>query len=351
MSLQVTIAKLLLKLPGNLLVKLSGGKPVEVNGRVLDPQFQFIANGAQGQPPMSSLSAQDARAASAMGLAMFTEKPEPGVSFSDQEIPSSGRHKIPVRVYRPEDQDPAAPVMVYYHFGGGVIGDLDTCHVFCSILARRVKCPIVSVDYRLAPEHKFPAGLQDAIDAYEWALRNGEKLGAPAGVATIGGDSMGGNFTAIVAQEMMRERKPLPQLQLLIYPATELENEFPSYTAYGEAYPLSSDTMRWFMEQYLPEGHDRSDVRLSPARETRLEDLPPAIVVTAGFDPLVDDGAAYAELLRRSGVDVSYKCYDSLAHGFTAFTGVVKEARKACEEIADMVAAEYAKFDVKSYQD
>ncbi|MGB3624321.1 MAG: alpha/beta hydrolase fold domain-containing protein, partial [Henriciella sp.] len=178
-------------------------------------------------------------------------------------------------------------------------------------------------------------------------LRNAPKLGAPAGVATISGDSMGGNFAAIITQEMMRERKPLPLLQLLIYPATELEDEFPSYQAYGETYPLSADTMRWFMEQYLPEGQNRADVRLSPARETRLEDLPPAIIATAGFDPLVDDGAAYAELLRRSEVDVTYKCYDSLAHGFTAFTGVVDEARRACEEIAGMVAAAYAEFDIE----
>lgn len=346
MSLQASIAKLLLKLPGNLLVKLAGGKPVEINGRVLDPQFQFIAHGAAQQPPMSSLSPQEARAASAMGLAMFADDPEPGVSWNDDRIPSSGGHEIPVRIYRPENQDPKAPVMVYYHFGGGVIGDLDTCHVFCSILARRVRCPIVSVDYRLAPEHKFPAGLEDCIDAYEWTLRNASKLGAPAGCATIGGDSMGGNFSAIVTQEMMRERKPLPLLQLLIYPATELENEFPSYKAYGESYPLSADTMRWFMQQYVPEGQSMTDVQISPARETRLEDLPPAIIVTAGFDPLVDDGAAYAELLRRSDVDVTYKCYDSLAHGFTAFTGAVKAARTACEEIAGMVADQYAKFEI-----
>ncbi|WP_300378081.1 alpha/beta hydrolase [Henriciella sp.] len=347
MSLQATIAKLLLKLPDSMLVKMSGGKPVEINGRVLDPQFQFIAHGAQKQPAMSSLTAQEARAASAMGLAMFADKPESGVDWTDEEIPSSARHKIPVRLYRPENQDPKAPVMVYLHFGGGVIGDLETSHVFCTMLAKRVRCPIVSVDYRLAPEHKFPAGLQDCIDAYEWALRNGPRLGAPSGAATIGGDSMGGNFSAIVTQEMMRERKPVPLLQLLVYPATELETEFPSYTAYGETYPLSADTMRWFMEQYLPDGQDKSDVRLSPAQETRLDDLPPAIIATAGFDPLVDDGAAYAELLRRSGVDVTYKCYDGLAHGFTAFTGVVKKAREACEEIAGLVAEAYAGLDVR----
>jgi acetyl esterase len=347
MSLQVKIAKLLLKLPDSLLVKLAGGKPVEINGRKLDPQFQFLAHGAKSQPPMSSLPAADARAASAAGLAMFGDRPVSGVSWENDEIASSSRHKIPVRIYRPANQDPKAPVMVYMHFGGGVIGDLDTCHVFCTMIAKRARCPIVSVDYRLAPEHKFPAGLQDCIDAYEWALRNAAKLGAPAGVATIGGDSMGGHFAAIVTQEMMRERKPLPLLQLLIYPVTEIENEFPSYTVFGETYPLDADTMRWFLDQYLPEGQDRSDVRVSPAQETRLEDLPPTIIVTAGFDPLVDDGAAYAELLRRSDVDVTYKCYDSLAHGFTAFTGVVDAARRACEEIASMVAAAYGKFEIE----
>lgn len=347
MSLQATIAKLLMKLPGGLLVKLSGGEPLVLGGRTLDPRFQFMMEGAKRQPPMSSLSPAEARAASAAGLAMFADKPEPGVSWSDSEIPATDGHKIPVRIYRPDNQDPKAPMMVYYHFGGGVIGDLETCHVFCTMIAKAAACPVLSVDYRLAPEHKFPAGLEDCIDAYEWALRNAAKHGAPAGAATIGGDSMGGNFTAIVAQEMMRERKPMPLLQLMIYPATEIEDEFPSYQTYGETYPLDAETMRWFMEQYIPDGQDKSDVRLSPARETRLEDLPPAIVATAGFDPLVDDGAAYAQLLRKAGVKVTYKCYDSLAHGFTAFTGAVPAARTACEEIARLVAEAYRGLEIE----
>jgi acetyl esterase/lipase len=347
MSLQASIAKLLLKLPGKWLVRMSGGKPVEIGGRTLDPRFQFIAHGARSQPAMSSLGAAEARAASAGGLAMFADTAVEGVSWEDTEIPSRARHRIPVRIYRPDDQDPKAPMLVYYHFGGGVIGDLETCHVFCTMLASKARCPVLSVDYRLAPEHKFPAGLEDSLDAYEWALRNASKHGAPSGAATIGGDSMGGNFSAIVAQEMMRDRKPMPLLQLLIYPATELENEFPSYTAYGETYPLDSDTMRWFMDHYIPENQDRSDPRLSPARETRLEDIPPAIIATAGFDPLVDDGAAYAELLRQAGVEVTYRCYDSLAHGFTAFTGVIPAARQACEEISDLVAEAYRNFDIE----
>ena len=347
MSLQSTIVKLLMKLPSGMLVKLSGGEPVILGGRTLDPRFQFMMAGAKRQPPVSSLSATEARAASAQGLAMFADKPEPGVTWEDSEIKGTDGHQIPVRIYRPAKQDPKAPMMVYYHFGGGVIGDLETCHAFCSMIAKAAACPVLSVDYRLAPEHKFPAGLEDCIDAYEWALRNARNYGAPAGIATIGGDSMGGNFSAIVAQEMMRERKPMPLLQLLIYPATEIEKEFPSYETYGEAYPLNADTMRWFMGHYIPEGQDRADVRLSPAREAQLEDLPPAIIATAGFDPLVDDGAAYAKLLRRAGVKVTYKCYDSLAHGFTAFTGAVPAAREACEEIAALVATAYRGFKIE----
>jgi acetyl esterase len=347
MSLQVTIAKLLLKLPDSWLVKMAGRKPVEIEGRTLDPRLQFIAFGARKQPAMSTLTPEQARAASAEGLAMFADEVEPGVNWSDTDIPSSGKHAIPVRIYRPDNQNPKAPMMVYYHFGGGVIGDLETCHVFCTMIAKAAQCPVLSVDYRLAPEHKFPAGLEDCIDAYEWALRNAAKHGAPAGTATVGGDSMGGNFAAIVSQEMLRERKPKPMLQLLIYPATEIEEEFPSYRAFGETYPLDSDTMRWFMDKYLPDGQDKTDVRISPARETRLEGLPQAIIATAGFDPLVDDGAAYAQLLRRSDVKVTYKCYDSLAHGFTAFTGVVPAAREACEEIAQMVAKAYSGFKIE----
>lgn len=335
MSLQATIAKLLLKLPPKILVKMSGGRPVEIGGRTLDPHFQFIAHGAAAQPPMSSMTPDQAKAASAAGLAMFARPLIDGVTATEGEIKLKDR-SIPIRTYRPNGQDPNVPLMVFYHFGGGVIGDLDTCHEFCGLLAHVCKGPVVSVDYRLAPEHKWPAGLDDAIAAYEWALHEAETLGAPPGEAAIGGDSMGGNFAAIVAQEMKREHKPQPVLQLLIYPATEARSDTPSMHLYGETYPLSRDTMDWFMDQYIPEGTDPEDVRLSPLMETQLEGLAPAIVVTAGFDPLVDQGKAYAERLKDSGVEVEYRCFDSLAHGFTAFMGVSPGAEKACQQIAGM---------------
>lgn len=344
MSLQATIAKLLLKLPASWKVKMAGGTPVEIGGRTLDPNLQFIAHSAAKQPPMSSLEPEIAQAAAIEGLGMFAAPPEPGVAFEDMTIPGKGGHDIPVRIYRPADQDPNAPMMAYWHMGGGVILNIEACHAFCSMVAKIAKCPIISVDYRLAPQHKFPAGLEDCISAYEWTLKNAEKYGAPAGRAAIGGDSMGGNFSAIIAQESTRRGMPKPDLQLLLYPATDLVTDFPSATTYGETYPLSTDTMQWFMEQYLPDGFDRANVLLSPAQETRLEGLPPAIIATAGFDPLVDDGAAYAKKLEAAGVAVQFKCYDSLAHGFTAFTEVVPAARQACIEVAEMVRDAYAKL-------
>ena len=344
MSLQATIAKLLLKLPASWKVKMAGGAPVELGGRTLDPNFQFIAHGAANQPPMSSLEPEIAQAGAIEGLAMFAAKPEPGVSFEDTTIPGQDGHEIPVRLYKPADQDPAAPMLAYWHMGGGVILNVEACHAFCSMIANVAKCPVVSVDYRLAPQHKFPAGLEDCISAYDWTLKNAEKYGAPSGRAAIGGDSMGGNFTAIIAQESTRRGMPKPDLQLMIYPATDLVTEFPSAMTYGETYPLSTDTMQWFMQQYLPEEFDRANVLLSPAQETRLEGLPPAIIATAGFDPLVDDGAAYAKKLEEAGVPVTFKCYDSLAHGFTAFTAVAPAAREACLEVAGMVRDSYAKL-------
>jgi acetyl esterase len=344
MSLQATIAKLLLKLPASWKVKMAGGTPLQLGGRTLDPNLQFIAHGAANQPPMSSLEPEVAQAAAIEGLGMFAADPEPGVSWRDTTIPGQDGHQVPVRIYSPTDQDPGAPALAYWHMGGGVILNLEACHAFCTMVAKIAKCPIVSVDYRLAPQHKFPAGLEDCISAYEWTLKNAETLGAPAGRAAVGGDSMGGNFSAIIAQEATRRGMPKPDLQLLLYPATDLVTEFPSATTYGETYPLSTDTMQWFMQQYLPDDFDRANVLLSPAQETRLEGLPPTIIATAGFDPLVDDGAAYADKLTAAGVDVTFKCYDSLAHGFTAFTAVVPAARQACLEIAGMVRDAYAKL-------
>lgn len=335
-STQRLVLRTLLSLPSPILRLLSGGGVVYRGGRTLDPRLQFLAAQAAGQPGMSTQTPDEARRASAQAFAAMTAPLEPGVRVETLAIPGPGG-EIPARAYRPEVQDPAMPILVYAHMGGGVIGDLDTCEAFCGILAKIVRCPVVSVDYRLAPEHRNPAGLEDVLAAYRWAREHAARFGAPQGQAAIGGDSMGGYFAAIVAQEMRRAGEPQPALQLLVYPCVDVASETASMTTYADAFPLNRATMDWFMGHYMRPEDDPADPRLSPIREKDLSGLAPAVVITAGFDPLNDQGEAYAKRLRDAGAPTIYRCYDSLAHGFTAFTGAIPCADVACREIAGLV--------------
>jgi len=333
---QRLILRKLLSLPTPILRLMSGGAVVYQGGRTLDPRLQFLAAQARSAPPIATLTPEAARRASAQALAALSSEPEPGVQFDYVAIEGPGG-SIAARIYRPEIQGAAAPLMVYAHMGGGVIGDLETCHVFCSLLARIGRAPVLSVDYRLSPENRFPAGLEDVIAAYRFGRDNAARFGAPANAAAIGGDSMGGNFAAVACQALKRAGEPQPALQLLIYPCVDVASESASMTTYADAFPLDRATMDWFTGHYLGPGDDPADPRLSPLREKDLTGLAPAVVVTAGFDPLVDQGEAYARALKAAGVPTVYRCYDSLAHGFTAMTGVVPAADVACREIAGLV--------------
>jgi acetyl esterase/lipase len=326
----------LLRLPTAMLRLMSGGGVVYQGGRTLDPRLQYLAAQARNAPPMTTLSPQEARRASAAGFASMSGDAEPGVRTEPLTVPGPGGD-IPARLYRPEGQDAQAPLMIYAHMGGGVIGDLETCHAFCSLLARTTRAPVLSIDYRLAPEHRFPAGLEDVLAAYRWGRDNADRFGAPLAQAAIGGDSMGGNFAAIVCQELKRKGEPQPVLQLLIYPCVDAACESASMTTYADAFPLNRATMDWFMGHYMGPGDSPADPRLSPLRAETLAGLAPAVVVTAGFDPLLDQGEAYARRLKEAGVPVIYRCYDGLAHGFTAFTGAVPCADVACREVAGLV--------------
>ncbi|TCS09932.1 alpha/beta hydrolase [Caulobacter sp. BK020] len=339
-AVQKFILKALMSLPSPVLRAMSGGGTVYRGGRTLDPRFQFLAAAAARTPSVTTLSPAEVRAASAKGLVAVSGPPEPGVR--NESLSIDGPHgPVRLRAYRPADQDSATPLIVFAHFGGGVIGDLETCHAFCGILARIARTAVLSVDYRLAPDHRFPAGLDDVLAAFRWGRENAARFGAASGTAAIGGDSMGGNFAAIVAQEMKRTGEAQPALQLLIYPAVDVASETPSMTTYADAYPLSRPIMDWFMGHYMGPDADPADPRLSPDKTVDLSGLAPAVVITAGFDPLVDQGEAYAKRLIAAGVSVRYRCYDSLAHGFTAFTGAVPAADAACREIARLVREQF----------
>jgi acetyl esterase len=335
-AVQRFLVKTLLSLPTPILRALSGGGVVYQGGRTLDPRFQFLAQAAKSMPAITGMAPDMVRAGSAKAMGSVAGRTEPGVRTESLHI-EGPRGPIPLRVYRPPVQNPANAVLVFAHFGGGVIGDLETSDAFCSILSKEAQCAVISVDYRLAPEDRFPAGLEDTLAAYRYARDNAARFGAPEGQAAIGGDSMGGNFAAVIAQQLMKAGEPQPALQLLIYPAVDVASETQSMTTYADAYPLNLALMEWFMGHYMPADADPTDPRLSPIKTKGLKGLAPAIVVTAGFDPLVDQGEAYAKRLRDAGVPVCYRCYDALVHGFTAYTGAVPAADVACREIAGMV--------------
>lgn len=343
MSLQRILAKTIASLPGDIIVKLSGGEPITIEGRTLEPQLQMLAWNGRSAPPISSMPAEMVQAGMKAQMALLADVASDGAGVTGLNIPGPDGNDIPARLYRPASQDPRHPLIVYFHMGGGVIGDLETCHAWCAMLAQGAQAPVLSVDYRLAPQHIFPAGLNDSIAAYKWGVANAAKFGAPAGKAAVGGDSMGGNFSAVISQKMKREGGPIPALQLLIYPAIDLSKDYKSKTSFANLFTLSKDTMDWFMQQYLPEGFDYTDLRISPGQEKDLSGLPPAVIVTAGHDPLVDEGDEYAARLKAAGVAVAHKRYDSLAHAFTAFTFISPGSRKACQETAEMVHDMFAK--------
>jgi acetyl esterase/lipase len=335
LAVEKRLLRAMLSLPTPVLRAASGGRAVYVGGRTLDPRLQFVLQLANAREPLQGMAMDDARRAFAESWAVLAPRPEPGVSHEQISVEGPGG-PIPVRLYRTADQDPAMPPLVYAHFGGGTLGDLESCDAFCRILAKVVRGPVLSVDYRLAPEHRFPAGIEDMLAVYRHARDHSAELGGPEGHAAIGGDSVGGNFAAVVCQELRRLGEPQPALQLLVYPALDATAETQSMATY-QAFPPSRELMDWQFAHYIGAGDAPADPRISPLKATELSGLAPAVVVTAGFDPLQDQGEAYARHLLDAGAPVIFRCYDALVHGFVAFTGVVPAADWACREIAGLV--------------
>jgi acetyl esterase len=234
-----------------------------------------------------------------------------------------------LRVYRPV-MDQTLPALVYFHGGGWTIGDVDTHDVLCRQLALGARCVVVSVDYRLAPEYPFPAAVQDCFAATRYVAENAAKLKV-RGLA-VGGDSAGGNLAATVALLARDGGGPALAFQLLIYPATDQRGGTASYERNAEGYMLTRDVMQYFRRAYLPHDKDWTDWRASPLLAKSHANLPPALVITAGYDPLLDEGRAYADRLRAAGVKVSYREFADMIHGFVLFGGVVDAANAAVVE-------------------
>jgi acetyl esterase len=236
-----------------------------------------------------------------------------------------------VRAYRPS-KDGVLPALVFFHGGGWTIGDVDTHDVLCRQLALGAGCMVLSVDYRLGPEHPFPAAVDDCFAAVRWTLENAAKLGIDPQRVAVGGDSAGGNLAAVVALLARDAGGPSIAYQLLVYPATDQRGIAPSHERNGQGYLLTRDAMDYFRSAYLPDEADWGDWRASPLLAPSHAGLPPALIVTAGYDPLVDEGREYAEKLRAAGVKVEYREYSDMVHGFILFGGVLDTANTAVAE-------------------
>jgi acetyl esterase len=286
---------------------------------------------ASGMPPLGSQPVPETREAFA-GIAAFGGPPESLAKVESRRIPGPGG-EIPLRIYTPEGSGPF-PAIVFFHGGGWVIGTLDTHDGVCRQIAKRAGAVVVSVDYRLAPEHKFPAAPEDCYAATLWVAENAAKIGVDACRLAVGGDSAGGNLAAAVSL-MARDRgKPKIAYQVLIYPVTEHSYDTASYRENADGYLLTKDSMVWFWNHYLRSPADGAQPYASPLRARDLKGLPPAMVVTTEFDPLRDEGEAYAERLRQAGVPVKLKRYDGLIHGFFMMTGFFPQALQAVDEAA-----------------
>jgi acetyl esterase len=308
----------------------------------LDPQVQFVLEQQKqmGVPPLHALPVEKARGVNFGALAASPEE----VGKTENRFIPGPAGEIPVRIYTPRGEGPF-PVLVYFHGGGWVVGNLDTVDSLCRRLTNGVNCVVVSVDYRLAPEHKFPSASDDAYAAVEWVAENAASIHADSNRIAVGGDSAGGNLAAVAA--LMARDKGFPSFcyQMLVYPVTHHSFETDSYRDNAEGYGLTTNTMRWFWDHYLANEQDGDNPYASPLLASDLSGLPPALVITAEFDPLRDEGEAFAERLRAAGVPVEAKRYDGMVHGFFLATGAYEQGRKAVEQAVSALGRAFYEND------
>lgn len=303
---------------------------------MLDPQAKALldAIAAAGRPPLHTLSAEQARAEYKNGrTALQTAAPEVAAA-DDREVPGP-RGPIPVRLYRARgtSETETLPALVFFHGGGFTVGDLDTHDGICRTLANAAHCAVMSVDYRMGPEHKFPAAVEDCFAATRWVADEAEALHIDADRIAVGGDSAGGNLAAVVALLARDAGGPALAFQLMIYPTTTLHHNTKSAGELARGgYLLTLETMHFFRESYLRGPQDRDDWRASPLLAPDCSRLPPAYILTAGYDPLRDEGKAYADRLQAAGVPVQYRCYEGMIHGFVTMTKALDAANRALED-------------------
>lgn len=298
---------------------------------------------AAGAPPMHTLPIPQVRDIVIEITGPMNAEPEPVHRIEQSTIEGPGG-PIPVRIYtpRPLEDGERLPVLLYFHGGGYMFGIIEIYDTICQYLANHGDCIVISVGYRLAPEHKFPAAFDDCLAATRWAAANADGFGGDGSRVAVSGESSGGTLAAAVAKASADRHDLTIGLQILFYPIIDNTKTYPSEEAFDQGYFLTGDMMRWFMDNTCNDPEDARDPRLSPMLSDDLSGVAPALVITAGFDPLRDEGEAYARKLDAAGVPVTYSCYGDMIHAFIAMSAITGRAFDALEEAAQAMRKAFA---------
>lgn len=340
MKLLGKLLALLFKLPDSLKYKLAGGKALIIRGNTLDLDNHLLAaNNAKG-PQLDKMPPPKARSLFRRMSLMINGELNKDIRISSLSIPSQDAANIPARLYTPKALLESAPpessaLLIYYHGGGMVIGDLDSYDVLCADFAAQLNIRVLSVDYRLAPEHKFPAGSDDAYSAFRWAQQHADTLNIDARQILLAGDSAGGYLSSVVSLQAIENKIDLPKAQILIYPMCDISVNRESLELFAENLVLTKSMMDYFIGHYTRDEADKLNPLCSPllASDELLKQMPPTLISVAGFDPLHDEGIAYYEKLKKLGVDIQLLEHKDLTHGFITMTGVLKRGNEAKDEI------------------
>ena len=331
-----SVARAVLGLPPSILQRLVGPPCISPDGLRLDSQLQALLWLIRQMkvPPVHEGGVAHARKAMDRSAPTLEERPSRDVGAYERTIPGAAG-PLRTRIYVPSAarSQGLAPGLVFFHGGGWVSGSIDSHDGVCRALAGKSGTILVSVEYRLAPEHPFPAAIDDAIASTRWVLENASSLGIDPAAVAVGGDSAGGNLAALTALALRDDTRRLA-FQLLIYPATDLTRSLPSHALFPNSFFLSKAAGDWYLGHYLPDGAVATDPHASPLLARDLSRLPPALVMTAGFDPLRDEGRGYAEKMRAAGVEVEHVCSEGSMHGFLHLGGVIRESARLIDVAA-----------------
>jgi acetyl esterase len=308
---------------------------------LLDGDCHFISKMYSTIPPLESLKPVFARKLFEIYANAFSVPKQEVKQIQEILIPF-GNHNIPARFYNPTPLKSSLPCLVYFHGGGATVGSVDTHDSFCRWIASQSNWTILSVEYRLSPEHSYPIPLEDSFQAYKWILENGKNFGIDPSKIGVGGDSAGGNLAAAVVLKSFHEKQKIPYLSILLYPMCDSSYDYPSMEEFSDSFLLTRASIHWFLDNYDPNKKRTTDPFISPVLANDLSFFPKTFLTTCGFDPLQDEAIAFVRKLEQAKIDITHRHYDQLVHGYANYGGAVPQSMKAFLEIVQYLKLYYS---------